>query len=178
MKEYFTPGVVLERRPRGELDETVTVYTKNLGKVAAFTKSSRKITSKLSGHLIPGKLAQIRLVEKNKIQLVDILAVKSESEPKNLLPFLNFLNQITPYNDADLNLWYMIEEIVQGGHFNPSVYRHLLLRMGFISEEASCDNCRSKMIEYLILIDTTLLCSDCFTKTNLKADEFIFLGKK
>ncbi|MDP2650779.1 MAG: recombination protein O N-terminal domain-containing protein, partial [bacterium] len=91
MKEYFTPGIVLDREPRNELDEAITIYTKDLGKVRAFTKSSRKITSKLSGHLTPGRLANIRLVERNKLQLVDALSLPPSSEFKDLLPFLHFI---------------------------------------------------------------------------------------
>lgn len=177
MREYFTPGIVLDREPRNELDEMITVYTKELGKLRAFTKSSRKITSKLSGHLAPGRLADIRLVQRNKLQLVDILSSSSISDPKELLPFLHFINKIVPYGDADLNLWYMIEEIVRGNHFNPAVYRYLVEKLGFSGEEPYCHYCETNKSSFLNLAEITLLCANCRLRLGLKSDEFIFLGE-
>ncbi len=177
MKEYFTPGIVLDREPRNEIDEAIIVYTKDLGKVRAFTKSSRKITSKLSGHLTPGRLANIRFVERNKLQLVDALSFPSTTNFQELLPFLHFINKIAPYGDADLSLWYMIEEIVKGGHFSPAVYRHLIRRLGFSNEENLCHYCENNESSFFNLLETTLLCAPCRTRIGLKSDELIPLGK-
>ncbi|MBI2012888.1 MAG: recombination protein O N-terminal domain-containing protein [Candidatus Colwellbacteria bacterium] len=177
MKEYFTPGIVLEREPRNDVDESIVVYTKNLGKVRAHTKSSRKITSKLSGHLHPGRRAQIRFVERNKLHLVDALSSPQTSNLRELLPFLHFINKITPYSDADLGLWYMIEEIIEGEHFNPDVYRHLVERLGFSGGEAGCHYCGDSVSSFFNLSETTLLCALCRSRLDLKLDELIFLGK-
>ena len=177
MREYFTPGIVLDREPRNELDEAIIIYTKDLGKVRAFTKSSRKITSKLSGHLTPGRLANIRFVERNKLQLVDALSFPPPSELKDLLPFLHFVNKITPYGDADLGLWYMIEEIVEGARFSPAIYRHLVERLGFFGEEAYCHYCEKNISNFFNLPETTILCAGCSVKLGLKSDELIFLGE-
>lgn len=177
MKEYFTLGIVLEREPRNEVDEAITVYTKELGKVRAQTKSSRKITSKLSGHLHPGRQANIRFVERNKLQLVDVLSLPHKTNLTELLPFLHFINKITPYGDADLGLWYMLEEIIAGGHFGPSVYRHLVERLGFAEPGALCRYCKTKPAGFLNLEEMTLFCGNCQPKLNLKTDEFVFLGE-
>ncbi len=177
MKEYFTPGIVLDREPRNELDEAITIYTKDLGKVQAFTKSSRKITSKLSGHLTPGRLASLRLVERNKLQLVDALSTPAPSNLKELLPFLNFINKITPYSDADLSLWYMIEEIISGNHLGPSVYRHLIERLGYSDESAHCHYCKNARSSFFNLSETAPFCALCRPRLNLKPDEFVFLGE-
>lgn len=177
MKEYFTPGIILDREPRNELDEAIIVYTKNLGKVRAFTKSSRKITSKLSGHLAPGRLANIRFVERNKLQLVDALSSPTSPNLKELLPILHFINKITPYGDVDLGLWYMIEEIIQGGHFSPDVYRHLLERLGYSGEEARCHYCENNASSFFNLSEMTLFCANCRPKLGLKSDELVFLGE-
>ena len=173
MREYFTPGIVLDREPRNELDEDIVIYTKNLGKVRAFTKSSRKITSKLSGHLAPGRLANIRFVERNKLQLVDVLSTPTPGGPKELLPFLNFINKITPYGDADLSLWYTVEEIVRGNHLSPAIYRHLLERLGFGGEEVRCHYCANHKVSLINLSETTSLLSTCLPVINIDRDELI-----
>jgi len=177
MKEYFTSGIVLDREPKEELDEIITIYTKDLGKVRAFTKSSRKITSKLSGHLAPGRLANIRLVERNKLQLVDVVSSPSSPNLQELLPFLHFINKITPSSDTDLTLWYMIEEIVKGGHFSPVIYRHLVERLGYGGEGTRCHYCENHTPSFFNLLETTLLCARCRAKLDLKSDEAIFLGE-
>ena len=175
MREYFTPGIVLDREPRNELDEDIIVYTKNLGKVRAFTKSSRKITSKLRGHLTPGRLANIRFVERNKLQLVDVLSTPTPGGPKELLSFLNFINKITPYGDADLSLWYTVEEIIRGNHLSPAIYRHLLERLGFGGEEVRCHYCENHKVNFFNLSETTFLCSNCRPVINIDLNELILL---
>ena len=177
MREYFTSGIVLDREPRNELDEDIIVYTKNLGKVRAFTKSSRKITSKLRGHLTPGRLANIRFVERNKLQLVDVLSTPTPGGPKELLSFLNFINKITPYGDADLSLWYMVEEIVGGNHLSPAIYRHLLERLGFGGEEVRCHYCENGEVNFFDPSETVFLCSKCRPVINIDFDELILLEK-
>ena len=177
MREYFTPGIVLDREPRNELDEDIIIYTKNLGKVRAFTKSSRKITSKLSGHLTPGRLANLRFVERNKLQLVDALSLPAPGNPKELLFFLNFINKITPYGDADLSLWYMVEEIVGGNHLSPAIYRHLLERLGFGGKEVNCHYCESGEVNFFNLAEAVFLCSNCRPVINIDLDELILLEK-
>ena len=177
MQEYYTPGIVLDREPRNELDEAVTIFTKDLGKVRAFTKSSRKITSKLSGHLSPGRLANVRFVERNKLQLVDVLSSPASSPAGELLPFLNFISKITPYGDADLSLWYTVEEIVRGNHLGPSVYRHLVERLGYSDEDALCHYCKNVRSSFFNLPEMTLFCANCQGRLNLKSDELVFLGE-
>ena len=42
MVEYYTKALVLGRAPRGDLDGTLTLYTKELGRVSAKVKRDRK----------------------------------------------------------------------------------------------------------------------------------------
>lgn len=58
-------AIVLRRRPLGEADKVLTLFTREMGKVSAIAKGARKPTSKLAGatetcvqtrfHLAPGK---------------------------------------------------------------------------------------------------------------------------
>ncbi|MDO8574288.1 MAG: recombination protein O N-terminal domain-containing protein, partial [bacterium] len=70
---YFNEAIVLDREPSGETDNRFSIYAKGFGKIVARGKSTRKITSKLSGHLEPGNLVKVRLIEKNGLQVVDAL---------------------------------------------------------------------------------------------------------
>jgi DNA repair protein RecO (recombination protein O) len=44
-------GIILKKYPLGEADELLTIYTKETGKLRAKAISSRKIQSRLAGHL-------------------------------------------------------------------------------------------------------------------------------
>ena len=103
---YFNEAIVLDREPSGEIDNRFSIYAKGFGKIVARGKSTRKITSKLSGHLEPGNLVKVRLIEKNGLQVVDTLKVSSI---KCQVSDLYFLNKLLPEHDFDFALW---EELV------------------------------------------------------------------
>lgn len=44
-------GIILKKHPLGEADELLTIYTREAGKMHAKSRSSRKIQSRLAGHL-------------------------------------------------------------------------------------------------------------------------------
>ena len=73
MQEYLSEAVVLDRLANGDLNGRVVFLTKRFGKLVGKARSIRKITSKLSGHLQPGNLVQVRMIEKNGLQIVDAL---------------------------------------------------------------------------------------------------------
>ena len=114
MQEYVTEAVVLDTVPSAELDVRVSLFTKKFGKLVARAKSVKKITSKLAGHLEPGNIIKIRLVEKKGLQLVDALKereVQSLSNSRELEsdegghtmspPDLYLLNQILHEAERD-----------------------------------------------------------------------------
>ena len=105
MQEYFSDAIVLDRLANGDLDSRIVLFTKHFGKLVAKAKSSRKITSKLSGHLEPGNLVQARLVEKNGLQVVDALK-KSRLDVKPA--DLYFLNQLLAEAEPDSKIWELL----------------------------------------------------------------------
>jgi len=48
---YQTFGIILRQMDRGEADQFFTIYAKNLGKITALGRGTKKITSKLNYHL-------------------------------------------------------------------------------------------------------------------------------
>ena len=173
MIEHYTEGIVLDRSPRGELDGSVTIYTKDLGKVTALTKSSRKITSKVAGHLMPGNFVRLRIVEDKTIQAVDVLSEKPECDMKELLPFLNFLNEVVPHGDADTNFWDLIRKIIEKCHLEPKTYKHILDILGFGADDAVCGGCKRNEIAHFFLPDIMFLCSNCAGRMRLHPDEMV-----
>ena len=173
MIEHYTEGIVLDRNPRGEMDRSVTIYTKDLGKVTATTKSSRKITSKVAGHLMPGNTVRLRIVENKTIQAIDALSEKPKCEMKELLPFLNFLNEVVPHGEADENFWDLITKIIEKCRLEPRAYRYILEILGFGADDANCGHCRGDKIAHFSLPDIIFLCSSCADKSRLRPDQIV-----
>lgn len=161
MIEHYTEALVLGRRPQGEFDELVTLYTKDLGKVEAFLKSSRRPLSKLSPHLLLGNLVQVRLVEKNRLQLADVLGERAKSDLSVLLNFLDFLDQIIPWGEPDQSLWRLIKEAISLSELNEETYEKVLSTLGFGGEGAVCSRCGRNQIVYFVMPDVIFLCESC-----------------
>ena len=172
MVEHYTRAFVLAREPKGELDAALTLYTKDLGKVVAKIKSIRRITSKLSGHLVPGSLANIRIVERNGNghQVVDALSTYVEINLESLR-FLDFVNKLTPVGVPDLHLWHELESTLIKETPSKNAFQRIIYLMGYDPKNAACDNCGSRQIAYFVPRDIMFLCARCFTDSRAKQDE-------
>ncbi|MBI2592996.1 MAG: recombination protein O N-terminal domain-containing protein [Candidatus Colwellbacteria bacterium] len=172
MIEYFTKAVVLDREPKGEVDATLSLYTRGLGRVYAVVKGIDRITSKLSGHFVVGNLVEARLVHKNNLQLVDGLSTRTLPSPE-LFKFLRFITRMTPLDEPDLELWHEVQESVSHSRFDKKTYRRALQVMGFDPMLAKCDNCGSDKIAYFHPADIMFLCSDSVWKLKIPLDELV-----
>jgi len=171
MIEHYTEGIVLDKSPRGEMDGAVTIYTKDLGKVTAFTKSSRKITSKISGHIMPGNFVRLRIVENKTTQAIDALSEKPKCDILTLLPFLRFIDEVIPHGEEDQDFWNLISETVKSCKIEPDIYRKILEISGFGPEDAVCGSCKRSEIAYFSVPDIMFLCSNCAGRMNLRAGD-------
>ncbi|MBI2010670.1 MAG: recombination protein O N-terminal domain-containing protein [Candidatus Colwellbacteria bacterium] len=180
MIEHYTEALVLGRRPQAEFDELVTLFTKDLGKVEAFVKSSRRPLSKLSPHLLPGNLVRARLVEKNRLQLADVLGERPKNKSADFLRFLDFLNQVTPWAEPDYPLWQLVKEAAHQGELDEGTYEKTLTVLGFYSDESLCVNCGSGQIVYFITPDVIFLCESCYARLagSLGKENAVFRFKK
>ena len=158
MQEYFTEAVVLDREPLGEFDVRLSVFTKRRGKLVAKVKSARKILSKLSGHLVPGALAQVRLVERNGLQLVD--AFKTGTAAASATD-LRALNAILADGEPDPRLWRRLE----AGAFDWSAVLKLL---GWDPADACCSHCARPLPEAFHARAQEFFCAPCSSRSGEK----------
>ncbi len=142
MQEYLSEAVVLDHIPNGNLDGRFVFLTKRFGKLTAKAKSVRKITSKLSGHLQPGNLVQVRMIEKNGLQVVDALkkfrlhsaSFGGQARPQLSLQELRFLGEILSEAEPEFVIW----EMLVGGGFS---WGNVLKILGWDPNFASCGLC-------------------------------------
>jgi recombinational DNA repair protein (RecF pathway) len=151
MHEYVTDAVVLAKEPAGEYDVRVSLYTRDLGKVVAKVTSARKIVSKLSPHLEPLSLTNVRLVKKGGFQLVD--AIRHGALPRAQLAAASLINRVVLEGEPDARLW----ELAACGSAS---IQELLRVLGFGVESASCDRCGGEPHAFLF-DDAAYLCGNC-----------------
>ncbi len=163
MQEYLSEAIVLDRLPNGDLNGRIVFLTKRFGKLTARARSIRKITSKLSAHLQPGNLVQMRMIEKNGLQVVDAL---KKSRLNLSLSELRFLGEILSESEPEFVIWEML---VSGGFSWISVLKIL----GWDPNFASCGMCSSG-VEIFHPKTQEFFCKECAFK--LPAGEVIYLG--
>ena len=165
MTEYFTNALVLGVEDSGEMDKSVYLFTKELGKVKARAKSARKITSKLSGHLQPLNFIKIRLIEKNGFQAVDALVLDRVKVSPAALDILDFIKDMTFELQKDKSLWLIIKKTFHDIKNNKKIsYRPLLENLGFDPKFAQCSVCENKNVVYFSKTEQVFLCQKCAFK--------------
>lgn len=153
MEEYVTDALVLMKEPSGECDGRYFFFTERFGKVVAKAKSSRRITSKLAGHLEPGTVVRARFVDKGSAQVVDVL----KSFHVNIPPGdLKLLSDLLPDMQADNELWFHLVH-------QPFSWRDVLQMLGWDPRGALCVLC-SREATWFFMSRQEFLCDVCVSK--------------
>jgi len=163
--EYFTEAFVLDKEPLGEIDSRVYLYTRLFGRIAAKVKSARKITSKLSAHLEPLNLADLRLISGKDYQVVDALK-KGRLADSGFLRVLNLIKQTTVENQPDEKIWRILESQIISPAPADFTGRLILKNLGFDPQYASCFSCQRVNPSIFSFVDAQYLCSNCLMNYN------------
>lgn len=162
MQEYVTEAVMLNKQPVRDVDARYSFFSKRFGKISGKATSSRKITSKLAGHLEPGNLVQIRFVETGGTQIVDALKKKRLNIS---LKDLGFLYEMLPEGEPEADLW---EELIK----NDFSWRNALAILGWDPKGAVCEIC-GKPATHFFITRQEFFCATCASK--LPANKLILL---
>lgn len=176
MQEYLSEAVVLNAYPNGDMDLRVSLFTRKFGKLVAKVKSAKKITSKLAGHLQPGDLSRVRLVEKGGLQAVDALkSSRLGTAPLNLY----FLDRVLHEAEPDPELWQVVAGSPDAGVGAGLDWRRILKILGWDPAEAFCRACRGQA-NYFYPRDQEFFCAACLPAgrhgaSKMSPDEIIFV---
>jgi len=158
MREYFTEAVVLGQKPSGSEDRIVNLYTRDFGRLEARVVGGRKIISKLSPHLEEGNLVEVRLVEKNKFILADVLSKKRFGKNPAIFEVLFLLKSLLPELVPDLRLWHGFLRGLEKMNLDKKAFLKFL---GYNALFAKCENCGDHKVGYFSLADQVFLCRRC-----------------
>lgn len=179
MIERYTPALTLRKEHKNEKDILYILYTKELGKIMAVAKSARRITSKVAGHLTLGRIAGVRVIDKGSFQLLDALSDSGQCEHPEIIRFLRFLDDMTPYDQPDLHIWHVAAEVIRRCRITPIVYRELLSIMGFAPPRPLalpvCARCKKDQppIAAFYIPDLVFLCSNCSTDDRIDKNDLV-----
>jgi DNA repair protein RecO len=169
MTEHFTWGIVLDKDPTGEADCDYSIFTWDIGKVKARATSSRKIISKLAGHLEPGTLASIRIVRKNiegRFRIIEAMSEQKARSPE-ALRILMFAEKLIALEQSDIKMFSLLKDLIASEDISePYFYAGILKAAGFDPDNARCGVCGSGKIAYFSPQDIMFLCLPCLEKRN------------
>lgn len=166
---------MLGNRPYGEEDKIIDLFSKELGRIEARVVSASKIKSKLSPHLDVLNLITIRLVNKNRFTITDVLLKRRFKKTRrdirklgNALLMVQILKEILPPSLPDLELWYFLNRSLSQSFFD---YKMLLKILGYDPSLAFCFFCGKKKVKYFFLKDQIFICPVC--KVNIPEKDLI-----
>ncbi len=163
MHEYVTKAVVLDKQTRGgEADARYSFFTERYGKIRAKATSSRKIVSKLAGHLEPGTLAAVRIIEQHGTKVVDALKVTHVGIPMRSLAALN---ELLGEWEPDRELWDLLSRSAPSR--SSFSWANALAILGWDPEGAVCANCngtKGREARYFSIPRQEFFCTGCATQ--------------
>lgn len=190
MHEYVTRAVVLAKETRNDADARYAFFTERFGKIVAKAKSSRKIVSKLAGHLEPGTLAAVRIIEQHGTQVVDALKSARVAIP---LAELGALNNLLPEWEPDAALWSEVSATARARGATTSTnasfsWPRALALLGWDPCGANCVNCGrdvSQSVDREVASDAKtaafhiprqeFFCASCAAASKIRRSELILI---
>jgi len=188
-----TPALILNRQDYKENDSLVTVYTPYLGKLALVARGTKKLSSKLAGHIEPLTLADLMIIKGKGFDYIGSAITRATysgiREDLNKLYYagraVNLFNRLTRENQGDERLFFLLEtwlEILNNFYFFQRENGELALifftikflaDLGYKPEIYHCLECFKEIRpgkNYFNLLSGGLICGDCFEKNRLLRD--------
>ncbi|MDP2736294.1 MAG: DNA repair protein RecO [bacterium] len=187
MEETFNvKALILNRKPFSEDGSKVTVYSENLGKLELVARGTKKIKSKLAGHLEPISLAEIMVVRGKQYNYIGAAVSQNcYASIKNDLAKLEaagqairIFNKIIKAEQADVEIFKLLnnfldvlnEEATGKNSLELLLWLFifkLLVKLGHKPELYNCVNCQIKISPLGNKFDLAkggLVCEKCLTK--------------
>ena len=188
-------AIILNRSDYRESDSLITLYTKNFGKLTLVARGTKKINSKLSGHLEPISLVNILLIKGKGFDYIGSAlcdnAYLNIKDNLNKIYYsgrvLNWFNRLVRDGESDERLFLLLrrwlevtdsypdEEFTKenGELFFIFFALKLMTELGYKPEMYECLSCREKIApgkNYFNLKNGGLVCEACFNKERLSQD--------
>lgn len=185
-----TPALILNRQDYKENDSLVTVYTPLYGKLTLVARGTKKLSSKLAGHIEPLTLADLMIVKGKGFDYIGAAITRAAylgtREDLNKLYYagqaLNLFGRLTKENQSDERLFFLLVrwlEILndfsgfkrEDGELVLAFFTvKFLAELGYKPEMYKCLECQEAVSpgnNYFNLLNGGLVCGGCFEKDRL-----------
>lgn len=191
-------AIILNRSDYRESDSLITLYTKNFGKLTLVARGTKKINSKLAGHLEPISLVNILLIKGKGFDYIgSALCDNAYLNIKDNLNKIYYSGRVLSWfirlvrdGESDeslfllLNRWLEVTDAYQDGEFtkeNGELFfiffaLKLMTELGYKPEIYECLSCRDKIVpgkNYFNFKNGGLICETCFNKERLVQDVLV-----
>jgi DNA repair protein RecO (recombination protein O) len=160
----------------GEADKILTVFGKYNGKFALIAKGIRKIASKNRGNMQTLSTSEISYYEGKGLpiltesQLIYAPEIDSHVDIQNVERVLYMLNRFLVEGEKNPKVFELLQSILKNSMETARVNKfrvQILKNLGFLGEFNVCDRCgKSENLEYFNTKDFTILCSNCYSKSD------------
>ncbi len=179
MREYVVEAIVLGKRSSREADQTVTLLTKEFGRVDARVVGGRRLLSKFSGHLDPLNVVTVRLVRKNHFTVADAVTRDRARTMRHDVRALSealraafLLMALLPAESPDVRVWYCLLHMLRE---RDGDLRTLLRLLGYDPRHARCAQCGGAVTHFVIPTQS-FLCAACAVQYPENA--LIYMGNR
>lgn len=184
-RETKTPAIVLKRARLKEADRVITLFTRQLGKVAALARGVRKSSSKLAGHLELLNYADITLTRSKGFPTIigsqtlnPHLCLRSSLERTSYaLYYAELVNHFTPEEQPNTPVFDLLVETLENACTAENMELlsryfeiNLLGALGFQPQLRVCLDCGTGFkaeINYFSNNLGGLLCPNCAFKSSV-----------
>ncbi|MCX6796109.1 MAG: DNA repair protein RecO, partial [Candidatus Falkowbacteria bacterium] len=113
---YYTKAIILTREPFREYDSKIITYTLAKGKLELVARGTKKILSKLAGHLEPITLSDIMVIKGKQFNYVGtatstntFLQIKKNLEKLTIVgAAIKVFNELIKENEADKDIFSLL----------------------------------------------------------------------
>ena len=172
MLDLTTRAIVLDKEVVGECNTRIFLYTEKLGSVVGYATATRKLVSKLSAHLEPLNIIDVRLVEKKNrsFQIGDALIIEksyyrkwTSLDTSAVFKIMKIFKESSFVGNPDAETWRLFHQMLveqKGFAINEYVIQFLTI-LGFNPKYASCALCAASKPNYFLLQDFYFYCYAC-----------------
>lgn len=180
---FQTRAIVLKKNPIYEVDNLVTVYSEDFGKIKLIARGSQKIVSKLSAHLESINLIFLEFVYGKNFKIITSAQIKDNFESirsnfnkiKLIFEVFEYIDKCLSFEEKDLDFWQFLFnflkkvekkndlDIKKSNIFKIYFLVNFLNFLGFLPDLNQCVKCGNlEFINIYLVAGQGLLCDNCY----------------
>ncbi len=121
MSTFYTPAILLKKTDRAEADQLFSIYTRHRGKVIAVGRGSKKISSKLNGHVQPFAIMNVMVAPGKAsdhlagVEIVTHFSSIRDNFRKIIIASyaLELVDKFTKPGQTDIRIFELLEEYLK-----------------------------------------------------------------